>query len=111
MGLAERALLRGAARGAQAVHRAARRGLGRFDVSGHPIEVGEAFTERGPARLLDALNRERGPGAEPMPWLAALVCSSAFDLALHDAYGVLHGVPTYETYNAELHERRPGRTI
>ena len=36
-----------------------------------------------------------------MPWLAALVCCSAFDLALHDAYGVLHGVPTYETYNAE----------
>ena len=37
-----------------------------------------------------------------MPWLAALVCCSAFDLALHDAYGVLHGVPTYETYNAEF---------
>ena len=36
-----------------------------------------------------------------MPWLAALVCNSAFDLALHDAYGVLHGVPTYETYNAQ----------
>ena len=26
------------------------------------------------------------PSAEPVPWLAALVCSSAFDLALHDAY-------------------------
>ena len=24
---------------------------------------------------------------EPMPWLAALVCCSAFDIALHDAYG------------------------
>ena len=36
-----------------------------------------------------------------MPWLAALVCCSAFDLALHDAYGVLHGVPTYGTYNAQ----------
>ena len=24
-----------------------------------------------------------------MPWLAALVCCSAFDLALHDAYGHL----------------------
>ncbi len=36
-----------------------------------------------------------------MPWLAALVCCSAFDLALHDAYGVLHGVPVYDTYNAE----------
>lgn len=35
-----------------------------------------------------------------MPWLAALVCGSAFDLALHDAYGVLHGAPIYDTYNA-----------
>jgi L-alanine-DL-glutamate epimerase-like enolase superfamily enzyme len=71
----------------------------RFDVAGHPLEVGAAFTEQALPALLDATNRERGPGAEPMPWLAALVCSSAFDLALHDAYGVLHGVPTYETYN------------
>jgi L-alanine-DL-glutamate epimerase-like enolase superfamily enzyme len=29
------------------------------------------------------------------------VCCSAFDLALHDAYGVLHGVPIYDTYNAQ----------
>ena len=28
------------------------------------------------------------------------MCSSPFDLALHDAFGVLHGVATYETYNA-----------
>jgi hypothetical protein len=41
----------------------------------------------------------------PMPWLAALVCCSAFDVALHDAYGVLHGVPTYETYTAEYMNR------
>jgi len=33
-----------------------------------------------------------------MPWLAALVCCSAFDIALHDAYGILHGCPVYETY-------------
>ena len=53
-------------------------------------------------RLADEVDRDRSAaGAEPMPWLAALVCNSAFDLALHDAYGVLHGVPTYETYNAE----------
>ena len=69
-----------------------------FPVSGHPIEVGHAFAERVLPGLLDEMNRARGPDAEPMPWLAALVCASAFDLALHDAYGVLHGVPTYETY-------------
>ena len=43
-----------------------------------------------------------------MPWLAALVCCSAFDLALHDAYGVLHGVPTYRDLQRRVHERRPG---
>jgi L-alanine-DL-glutamate epimerase-like enolase superfamily enzyme len=35
-----------------------------------------------------------------MPWLAALICCSAFDIALHDAYGNLHGKDVYETYNA-----------
>jgi L-alanine-DL-glutamate epimerase-like enolase superfamily enzyme len=37
-----------------------------------------------------------------MPWLAALVCCSAFDLAVHDAYGVLHQCPVYETYGVEF---------
>jgi L-alanine-DL-glutamate epimerase-like enolase superfamily enzyme len=70
-----------------------------FDATGHPMEVGHAFiVERLPA-LLGDFNRRR-EGREPMPYLAALVCCSAFDIALHDAYGVLHGVPVYETYNA-----------
>jgi len=43
--------------------------------------------------------------AEPMPWLAALVCSSAFDLALHDAYGQLVGRPVYATYGPEFLHR------
>ena len=69
-----------------------------FEVSGHPVEIGHAFqTDRLP-ELLAAFNRGR---AEPMPYLAALVCCSAFDIALHDAYGVRHGVPVYETYNAD----------
>lgn len=66
---------------------------------GHPMELGHALLEALPA-LSDDFNRAHRPGAEPMPHLAALVCDSAFDLALHDAYGVLHGVPTYQTYNA-----------
>jgi L-alanine-DL-glutamate epimerase-like enolase superfamily enzyme len=71
-----------------------------FEVSGHPIEVGDAFQRLALPRLLDELNRDRGPGLEPMPWLAALVACSAFDLALHDAFGNLVGLPTYETYNS-----------
>jgi L-alanine-DL-glutamate epimerase-like enolase superfamily enzyme len=67
---------------------------------GHPIEVGYQFLEESLPELLRSFNAVEREGSEPMPWLAALVCASAFDLACHDAYGVLHGVPTYQTYNA-----------
>jgi L-alanine-DL-glutamate epimerase-like enolase superfamily enzyme len=60
-----------------------------FDTWGHPIEVGHALVERSRTRT-------------EIPDLASLVCNSAFDLALHDAFGVLHGLPTYETYNARF---------
>ena len=67
---------------------------------GHPLEVGNAFQRD----LLDPLTEEfnvgREPGAE-MPHLAALVCCSAFDIALHDAYGALHQVPVFQTYTSQ----------
>ena len=73
------------------------------------MEVGHHFLEHVLPESDEAIQSNRAAaGAEPVPLLAALVCASAFDLALHDAFGVLHGVPTYETYNARLHERRPG---
>jgi L-alanine-DL-glutamate epimerase-like enolase superfamily enzyme len=71
-----------------------------FDMPGHPIEVGHAFQEERLPHLLDEFNA--GRGGEPMPWLAALVCCSLFDIALHDAYGRLHGVPVYETYTRDF---------
>jgi len=71
-----------------------------FPERGHALEIGHAFVEGVLPALLDELNRERR-GAEPMPWLAALICCSAFDIAIHDAYGKLHGLPIYETYSAE----------
>jgi L-alanine-DL-glutamate epimerase-like enolase superfamily enzyme len=74
-----------------------------FAQVGHPLEVGHAFQQHALPDLLARANEERRAthaeaAFEPMPWLAALVCCSAFDIALHDAYGVLHGVPAYETY-------------
>jgi L-alanine-DL-glutamate epimerase-like enolase superfamily enzyme len=72
-----------------------------FDRYGHPLEVGHAFIEEALPDLLARLNAQRG-GAEAMPWLAALVCCSAFDIALHDAYGALLQKPIYALYNAEL---------
>ena len=37
-----------------------------------------------------------------MPHLAALICASAFDIAMHDAFGIAKGLPVYKTYNKEF---------
>lgn len=72
-----------------------------FPVRGHPIDIGYAFQATELPRLLTSM-AERQPDCEPIPWLAALVCCSPFDLALHDAYGILHDRPVYDTYNARF---------
>src|SRR2546423_2751399 len=90
-----------------------------FEEYAHPIEVGHDFQEQVLPLLMRRLNQDI-PGSksgarldsaagqqralpdvgEPMPWLAALVCCSVFDQALHDAYGQLHQRPVYTTYGA-----------
>lgn len=70
-----------------------------FTERGHALEIGYRFQRDVLPRLLTDFNAGRGPD-EAMPWLAALVCCSAFDLALHDAYGNVLNRPTYSTYNA-----------
>src|SRR5207247_9301770 len=72
--------------------------------AGHPIEVGHDFQEQVLPGLLRNSNEE-GRAGEPMPWLAALVCCSVFDQALHDAYGNLLDRPIYETYGQEFMSR------
>src|SRR5437867_907571 len=104
----------------------------KFEAVGHPIEIGHDFQHRVLPRWLREMNGTR-PGStpdllprseidgappsatrqrrvlpkpgEPVPWLAALVCCSVFDQAIHDAYGNLHGRPTYETYGPEFMSR------
>ncbi|GDY17593.1 hypothetical protein LBMAG55_09160 [Verrucomicrobiota bacterium] len=68
-----------------------------FPAQGHAMEIGHDFLEAVLPRLLAAFNESLPPGVR-IPKLAALVCASAFDLALHDAYGVANEVPTYLTY-------------
>ena len=75
---------------------------------GHPIELGCDFVETVLPGWLQGFNQRHRRGKEPMPWLAALVCCSPFDLAVHDAYGQLHGCPTYETYHAGFMNRDLG---
>jgi L-alanine-DL-glutamate epimerase-like enolase superfamily enzyme len=75
-----------------------------FDQQGHPIELGSGFIESVLPDLLKRLNDERGE-AEPMPHLAALICFSLFDVAVHDAYGNLLGRDVYSTYSDEFMNR------
>ena len=66
---------------------------------GHPLEIGHAFLDEQLHPLLDDFNQSLGD--DPIPHLAALIATSAFDIATHDAYGVLHNVDIYETYNRQ----------
>ena len=76
-----------------------------ISVRGHALEVGHEFLETVLPAFWRGFNQRHRRGAEPMPWLAALVCVSAFDLATHDAFGQLVGKPVYETYTSEFLNR------
>lgn len=70
---------------------------GEFEYDGHAMEIGHAFQKQVLPGLLLEVNQARRD-IESMPWLAALVCCSAFDIALHDAYGIANRKPIYQTY-------------
>ncbi len=102
----------------------------RFDGFGHPIEIGHDFQQQVLSSFWQTLNQKlpqigasvsarggtKDPSTasptrlenrllEPMPWLAALICFSVFDQAIHDAYGNLLQRPVYETYGPEFVRR------
>jgi L-alanine-DL-glutamate epimerase-like enolase superfamily enzyme len=83
---------------------------------GHPLEIGCVFQEQMLKSILVQFNKSETAAPLPttgtagtgsmghcgdLPWLAALVCNSPFDLALHDAFGKLLGRPTYKTYGPD----------
>lgn len=70
-----------------------------FDAVGHPMEIGYDFQKQALMKEVAAANAEAG--TEDMPYLAALVCLSAFDIAVHDAFGNLLGRDIYECYGPE----------
>ncbi len=69
-----------------------------FGESGHAFEIGHRFLEEVLPALLASFNQETRPDRDPMPHLAALVCASVYDQAIHDAYGRHVGRPIYLTY-------------
>ena len=70
-----------------------------FDVSGHALEIGHAFIETKLNELQASFNASRSAD-HALPHLAALVCFSPLDIALHDAFGNIHDRPVYDTYTA-----------
>ena len=81
--------------------------LSSFTESGHPMELGHDFIEGKLESLRDSFNSNRAADAA-LPHLASLVCFSLFDIAVHDAYGKLHNVETYQTYNKDFMSRNLG---
>ncbi|MBV6501635.1 MAG: hypothetical protein CJBNEKGG_04153 [Prosthecobacter sp.] len=72
-------------------------------LTGHPMEIGADFIH-GPlaATLKEANARAGGP---EMPYLGSLVAYSAFDIAVHDAFGNLLGCDVYDTYGPDFMSR------
>lgn len=77
----------------------------KFGEFGHPLEIGYDFQDKMLPTCLEELNRGGNRAGDPMPWLAALICCSVFDQAIHDAYGNLLQRPVYETYGREFISR------
>ncbi|MFW6061468.1 MAG: enolase C-terminal domain-like protein [Planctomycetota bacterium] len=69
---------------------------------GHPFELGVTLQRDVLGPLLTAFNVAL---EHPLPYLAGLVCLSGFDIALHDAYAMARGVPTYDIYTADHMQR------
>jgi L-alanine-DL-glutamate epimerase-like enolase superfamily enzyme len=69
-------------------------------LSGHPLHITDELEQRFflPGEDFAQMNHL----TEPVPKLATLVVASAFDAALHDAYGKVHGVNCYHTYGPEF---------
>ena len=71
--------------------------------TGHPIDLFRAL-EPEYLRVASDLSTRRHL-ATPIPKLCTLVVASAFDAAIHDAYGKAFGVSAYDTYNARFMSR------
>ena len=73
---------------------------GSYKEYGHPIDLNWAL-EPMYLQAAEGISQEMLL-AEPIPKLCTLVTASAFDAAVHDAFGKLHGVNCYHTYGPEF---------
>jgi L-alanine-DL-glutamate epimerase-like enolase superfamily enzyme len=67
---------------------------------GHPIDINWALEPMYLQAAVEVSKESRL--VEPIPKLCTLVTASAFDAAIHDAFGKIHGVTCYQTYGPEF---------
>jgi L-alanine-DL-glutamate epimerase-like enolase superfamily enzyme len=65
----------------------------------HPIDIFHRL-ESSIRRTTESVSRDLKL-AEQMPYLAALVCASPIDGAIHDAFGNVNGIDTYDGYGRD----------
>ena len=74
--------------------------IGSYQEFGHPLDI---HWDLAPLYLKAAAAiSERLRLVDPIPKLCTLVTSAAFDAAIHDAYGKVHGVNCFDTYGPEF---------
>lgn len=66
----------------------------------HPLGIGIAMKEA-VRKLAGEISRDLNL-PEPLPLLAALVCLSPLDAAVHDAFGKVYRIDTYDGYGREM---------
>jgi L-alanine-DL-glutamate epimerase-like enolase superfamily enzyme len=73
---------------------------GEYKETGHPIDINCALE---PEYLKAAAGLSRQMAlADPIPKLCTLVTASAFDAAIHDAFGKAHGLNCFLTYGPDF---------
>lgn len=71
-----------------------------YHVPAHPIDINVALEPEYVSAAHEVSADLRL--AQPIPKLCTLVTASAFDAALHDAFGKAHGLSTYHTYGRDF---------
>jgi len=77
--------------------------------TGHPIDLAATLEPEHHKAAADVTRELRL--AEPIPPLCTLVAASAFDAAVHDAYGKVHGLNCYRTYGPDFLASDLGRYL
>ena len=73
---------------------------GECKLSGHPIDLNWEL-EAEYLKVAEEVSRELAL-KEPLPKLCTLMVASPFDAALHDGFGMAHGLSAYKTYGPDF---------